>query len=141
MTIELRTKNREMGGDEGNQHEKRRLQRISCTSQFTIPNMAGMSPYPACSHTDTRTPQPNQASHTPDFSYPLQSPMSFSSSSPIALFHIYNSSIIAEQKVESSLSISGCHDHELILSAAYTMYSIHQVHRTPSTPYTEYSIH
>jgi len=77
---------------------------------------------------------------------------------PISLFLIHNSTIIAEHKVKSSLSISPCHDHEFTLSTAYTKYkhtpstSIHQVlayteysidrvQHTPSTAYTEYSIH
>jgi len=36
-----------------------------------------------------------------------------------------------EHKVESFLSISPCHHHELTLSAAYTQYSIHRVQCTP----------
>jgi hypothetical protein len=77
-------------------------------------------------------------------SYPLVSSTSFSSSSPISLFLVHNSAIIAEHKVKSSRSISPCHDHELAPSIAYTKYSIHRVQHTPSTPctaYTEYSIH
>jgi len=134
--VELRTRKREMRGDGGNHHEKLELERIACACQFTIPSMAGTSPNPACNYTDTRSCQPNQASHTPDFSYPLGSSTSFSSSSPISLFLIHNSTIIAEHKVKSSLSISPCHDHELTLSTAYTEYSIHRVQS-----YTEYSIH
>jgi hypothetical protein len=50
--------------------------------------------------------------------------------------HLSFSTIIAEPKVKSSLSISPCHNHESTLSTAYTEYRIQ-----PSTPYTEYSIH
>jgi len=99
--------------------------------------MAGTSPDPACNYTDTRSSQPNQASRTLDFSYPLVSSTSFSSSSPIYLFLVHNSTIIAEHKVNSSLSISPCHDHELTLSTSYTEYSIHRVQHTPSTASTQ----
>jgi len=109
----------------GNDHDKLGLKRISCARQFTIPDTAGISPDPACDYTDTRSSQPNQASHTLDFSYLLVSCTSFSSSSPICLFLVHNSTIIAEHKVKSSLSISPCHDHEFTLSTAYTEYSIH----------------
>jgi len=99
--------------------------------------MAGMSPDPACNYTDTRSSQPNQASHTLDLSYPLVSSTSFSSSSPISLFLVHNSTIIAEHKVKSSLSISPCHDHELTPSTAYIEYNIHRVQHTPSTASTQ----
>jgi len=135
--VELRTRK----GDGGNNHEKLGLKRISCASQYTIPDMAGTRPDPAGNNTDTRSSQPNQACCTPDFSYPLVSSTSFSSSSPISLILVHNSTIIAEHKVKSSLSISPCHDHELTPSTAYTEYSIHRVQHTPSTAYSEYSIH
>jgi hypothetical protein len=51
----------------------------------------------------------------------------FASSSPISLFLIHNSTIIAEHKVESSFSILLCHDNELAPSIAYAEYSIHRV--------------
>jgi len=135
--VDLRTRKREMRGDGGNHHEKLGLKRISCASQFTIPDMAGTSPDPACNYTDMRSSQPNQASRTPDFSYPLVSSTSVSSSSPISLLLVHNSTIIAEHKVKSSPSISLCHDHELTLSTAYTEYSIHRVQHTPSTASTQ----
>ena len=87
--------------------------------------MAGTSPDPARTNTDTRSSQPNQASRNPDLSYPLVSSRSFSSSSLISLFLVHNSTIIAEHKVKSSLSISPWHDHELTPITAYTEYSIH----------------
>jgi hypothetical protein len=46
-----------------------------------------------------------------------------------------------KHKVESSVSISPCHDHELTSNIAYIVYNINQVQHTPSTAYTEYSIH
>jgi len=124
-------------GDGTNHHEKLGLKRISCESQFTIPDMAGMRPDPVCIITNTRSSQPNQASRTPDFSYPLVSSTSYSSSSPISLFLIHISTIIAEHKVKSSLSISPWHDHELTPSTAYTEYSIHRVQHTPNTASTQ----
>jgi len=74
-----------MRGDGGNHHERLGLKRISCVSQFTIPEMAGTTPNLACKNTDTRSSQPNQASPTPDFTYPVISSVSFPSSSPISL--------------------------------------------------------
>jgi len=132
---------RKLRGYGGNHHEKLGLKRILCVSQFTISNMAGTTPDLACNYTDTWSSQPNQASRTPDFSYPLIFSTLFSSSSPISLFLIHNSTIIAEPTVKSSLSISVCHDHELTVSTAYAEYSIHRVQHTPSIAYTEYSIH
>jgi len=131
--VDLRTR---MRGDGGNHHEKLGLKRISCASQFTITDAAGTSPDPAGNTTNTRSSKPNQASRAPDFSGPLVSSISFSSSSPISLFLVHNSTIIAEHKVKSSLSISPCHDHELTPRAAYAEYSIHRVQHTPSTAYT-----
>jgi len=134
--VELRTRWRDVAGDGGNQHEKLGLKIIPCASQFTISDTASMRPNLACNPTDMRSSQPYQSSRTPDFSYSLISSTSFSSSSTISLFLIHNSTIIAEHKVKSSLSISPCHDHELTPST-----SIHRVQHTPSTAYTKYSIH
>ena len=131
--VELRTGKRAMRGYGGNHHEKLGLKRSVWARQFTVPNTAGMSPDPACNHTNTRASQPNQASRTPDVSYLIVASISFSSSSPISLVLVHNSTIIAEHKVQSSLSISTCHDHQLAPSIAYTKYSIHQVQHTPST--------
>jgi hypothetical protein len=130
-----------MRGYGGNHHEKLGFKRIPCASQLTIPDTAGKSPNSACNYTDKKSFEPNQASRTRDFSYPLVSSTSFSSSSPISLFLLHNCTIIAEHIVKSSLSISPCRDHEFAPSIAYTEYSIHQVQHTPSTAYTEYSIH
>jgi len=129
---------RERRGDGGNHHEQLELRRISCASQFTVPDTAGISPDPVCNYTNKISFQPNQASRTPDFSYPLVSSKSFSSSSSISLFLVLNSNIITEHKVKLSLSISPCHYHELTPSTAYTEYSIHRVQHTLSTAYTEY---
>ena len=138
--IELRTRMREMRGDGGNHHEKLGLRRISCSRQFTIPDMAGTSPDLVCNITDTRSSTPNHARHTSGFSYPLVSSISLSSSSPISIVLIYISTIIAEHKVRSSFCISPCHDHELTPSTAYTECSIQQAQHIPSAAYNEFSI-
>ena len=129
--VELRTSNREITGDGTNHHEKLGLKRILCASQFTIPDTEGMSSNPSCLIIDTTSSQPNQASHTPNFSYPIISSTLFSSFSPISLFLVHKSTIIAEHKVKSSLSTSPCHHHELIQSTACTEYSIHRVQLPP----------
>jgi len=134
--IELTTRRREMRGKRTNHHEKMGLKRMWGAIPFTISDTAGTSPDPVCGNTDTRSSQPNQASRTPAFSYPLISSISFSSSSPICLFLVHNATIIAEHKVKSSLTISPCHDHELTRST-----SMHRVPHTWSTAYMEYSIH
>jgi len=66
--VELSTRKGEIRGDGGNHHEKLGLERISCASQLTIPNMAGTSPDPEGNITDMGSSKPNQASRTPDFS-------------------------------------------------------------------------
>jgi len=88
-----------MSGDQGKHDQKLGRTKISCPSQFTMPDMAGTSPDLVCNNTDTRSSQLNQASCTPAFSYPLVSSTSFSSSSPISRFLVHNCTIIAEHKV------------------------------------------
>jgi hypothetical protein len=94
--VELRTRKRVMRGDKGNHHEKLRLKRILYARQFTIPDMAGMSTDSVGSITDTKPSIAHHGSHTPDFSYPLVSLITFSSS-PISLFLVHNITIITEQ--------------------------------------------
>jgi len=118
--VELRTKKTQMRGDGGNDDEKLGLKRISCASQFPIDDTAGKTPDLVGNHTDARSSIPNQACCTPGFSYPLVFSIPFSSPSPISLFLVHTSTIIAEHKVKSSLSISPCHDYKLTPSAAYT---------------------
>jgi hypothetical protein len=97
-----------MRRDGENHHEKLGHQRIWCGSQLTIPDTAGTTANPAGKNTDTRSSKLNQASRTPDFSYPLVSSIFI----PIFIPHLSFSTIIAEHKIKSSLSISPCHDHE-----------------------------
>jgi len=66
--VELSTRKREIRGDGGNHHEELGLKRISCASQLSISGTAGTSPDLAGNNTDTRSPKPNQASGTRDFS-------------------------------------------------------------------------
>jgi len=135
--VELRTRKREMRGDGGNHHEKLGLQRISCACQFTIPNTAGMSSDPACHYTDTRSSEPNEVSHTPDFSYPLVSSALFSSSTPSLSFSSTTLPSLQNTKL-SHLSLSlhvmimSCHRVQHTLST-----SIHRVQHTPSTASTQ----
>jgi len=135
-----------MRGDGTNHHGKLGLRRISCASQFTIPDGASTSPDPACNNTDTWSFQPNQASRTPDFSYPLISSTSCSSPSPSLSF----SSTTLPSSQNTKLSHSSLSLHAMIMSryrvqhtpsTAYTEYSIHRVQHTSSTAYSEYSIH
>jgi hypothetical protein len=113
------------------------LKRISCASQLTIPDTAATHSDLAGKNTDTRSSKPNQAIFTPDFPYPLVSSIFV----PILIPHLPFSTIIAGHQVNSSLSISPCHDHELTLSAAYTQCSIHPMQHTPNAAYTQCSIH
>ena len=93
MLVELSTSKTEIRGDAGNNHQKLGLKRISCESQLTMRDMLDSSLNPAGNNTDTRLSTPNQASCTPDFTYPLVSSISFWSSSP-SLFLVHNSTII-----------------------------------------------
>ena len=129
---------REMREDGTNHNEKLGLRRILFVSQFTIPDTAGTSANAMCDNTDMRCARPNQASHTPDFSYPLVLSTLFSSSSPSPSFSSTTLPSLQNTKLSHP---SPCHDHEVTPSTAYTKYSIHQVQHTPSTAYTKYSIH
>jgi hypothetical protein len=122
--VELRTRKRGMSGDGGNDQEKLGLREFRVQVNLPCPDTAGMSPDPACNTPDQMSSQPSQARRNPDVSYPLVI-ASFSFVSPISLFLVHNSTIIAEHKAKPSLSISPCQEHELTLSTAYTEDSIH----------------
>ena len=128
--VELRTRKTEIRGDGTNHHEKLGLKRTSCTSQLTIPVIVGTSLNPVCNFTDTRSSQPNKASRTPDFSYPLVSSTSFSSTSP-ALSFLF---ITLPSSQNTKLSHPSLSLHAMIMS-------LHRVQHTPSNAYTGYSIH
>jgi len=110
VMAELRMRKNETKGYWGNDHQKLGFKRMSCSSRLTIPNTAGMIPDPGCHSIQTRSSQLNQASRTPDISYPLISTLCWSSSL-ISRCLIHHSTIIAKHRVRSSLSISRCHDH------------------------------
>jgi len=126
-----------MGGNWGNHQEKLGLKRILCARHLTIADRAGNTADPADKNTDTRSSEPKQASHTPDFSNRLTSSILV----PIFIPHLSFSTIVAEHNVKLSLSISPCPDHELTVRTAYSEYSIHRVQHILSQAYTEYSIH
>ena len=139
--VELRMRHREMRQYKGKRHENLRCKRIMCTSHFTIHNTAGPSSVRACNYAKTRSSQHNRAYHALDFWYPHVLSTSLSSSSPMSLIVVHNSTIISEHKGKSFLSLSPRHDLELSTSTAWTGYSIQWVQRTSSTAYTEYAIH
>jgi len=62
-----------MRGDGANNQEILGRERLSCESEFAIPDTAGTSPDLTCNNTDTTFFQPNQASRTPHFAYLLVS--------------------------------------------------------------------
>ena len=136
MIVELKFRKRGMRGD-GISSWETGTWRISCASQFTITDTAGTSADAVRNHINTRSSKPNHASRTPDFPYPLVASILFPSASPLSLFLVHTSIIIVECKVESSMSISPCHDHELTASTTYIKYSIHQVQHTTSTACTQ----
>jgi len=111
-----------MRGDGGNHHQTLGFKRIWCASKSTIPDMAGTSPYPACIYTGRRSSQPNQASYTPDFSYPLVSSTEFSTSLP----SLFSSSTTLPSLQNSMFS-------HLSLSLHVIIISLHRVPHTPST--------
>jgi len=124
--------------DRGVNHVKLRLNRISCSSQFTIRNTACKILNLWCNNTDTISFQPNQPHHTLEFLYPLVSSTSFWVSSSISPILVHNWTTIAEDTVKLSLSSSPTHDHESTKNIVYTEYYIHWELHTPSTAYTEY---
>jgi len=123
--------------DEAYHHETQRLGEFRVRVNITIPDMPRKSPNQVWNYTYTRSSPPNQACRTPDFAYRLVSSTFFSSSSPISVFLVHNSTIIAEYKFKSSLCISPCHDHEITPNTAYIEYNIHRVLHTPSPASTQ----
>ena len=124
--VELRTRNREMRGDGTNNHQKLEHNRISCASQFLIPDLVGTSSNLLCNNTETRSSKPIQASCTPAFSYPLVSSITFSTSPPSRSL----SSTIQPSSQNTTLG-------HLLLSLLAMMMSGHRVQHTPSTASTQ----
>jgi len=130
----------------GSHYEKLGLQRISCGSQPTIPNMADTSPHAVGNDTVTRSSKPNLASCTTDFSSPLVSSILFPSSSSISLsrpqlYYYHKNTKLSHPCQSLHPMIKSSHRVQHTPSTAYTEYSIHRVQHTPSTAYTKYSIH
>jgi len=119
----------------GNHHEKLGLKRIWCASQCTIPNTAGTSPNPACNFTDTRSCQPNRASHTHDLSYPVVPSTLFPSSFSISLPRPQPEYHRRTQSYVIPVCLS------MLWSWVDTEYSIQRPQHTPSTAHTQYGIH
>jgi hypothetical protein len=59
---------------------------------------------------------------------------------PPSLFLFHSITIIAEHNLNSPLSISAFHDHELTISIFFTVYNLCCVQHTLSTPYTQCTI-
>jgi len=134
--VELRTRNREMTGCGGNHHQKLGHKRIPCDSQWTIPNPAGSTPYPADKNTNTTSSKPNLASRTPDSSYPLVSCIIFPSSSPFSLSRpqLYHHRTTLRYVITPYLSISWSW-----VNAEYSLQRVQhspKVHHTPRVQHT-----
>jgi len=126
--VVLRTTKRELRWYRGKHHVKLRLQKMPSARNFAIPNTAGTSPDLLCNFNDTRSSEPQQATSESDVLHPLVTSTLYSSSSPISLFLVHNSTLIAEHKVKLSLLISLCHNHGLTPcreSTTYTEYFTH----------------
>jgi len=135
--VALSTRMSEMRGDGGNHHEKLRLKRISCVSQFTDSDTAGASSEPACNYTDTRSSNPiwqavplisHIPSYPPHCSHRHPPSLSFSSTT---LPSLQNTKLS-----HPSLSL-----HVLIMSWHRVQQtpstSIHWVQHTPTTASTQ----
>jgi len=135
MVVEFGTRKIELRGDETNHSEKLGHRRITGVGQCSILGKAGTSSDLACNNTDNRSSQCNRVSYTLNFEYLLLSCTSFSFSSSISVFPIYNSTIIAEHKSSPpSLSL-----HAMIMSWHWVQYF--PIQHTPSTAYTKYCVH
>jgi hypothetical protein len=105
---------KESGGEEMGQIIMRNseIREFPVEVNLLIPNSAGPSPNPACNDTVTRSSQNNQASRTPDFSYPLIFSTLFSSSSPSLSF----SSTTQPSSQNTKLSHPSLSLHVMIMS-------------------------
>ena len=115
-----------MRADWGNHDEKLGLERISCATRFTVPDTAGTCPDPVSNNTDSRSCEPTHPHCTADFSYPLVSSTSFSSS--------FTSLSISSPTLPSSENTKLSHPspslHAIIMRW-------HRVHHTPSRASTQ----
>jgi hypothetical protein len=134
--VELRMRKREMIGDGGNHHEKLGLREYCVWVNLPSPKrqvrvLIQWVITPICSLLNPIR------QFVPLISHIHLYPPYHSHLYPPSLFLAHNSTIIAEHKAKSYLSISPCHDHEVILCTAYTQYSIHRIQHTPNTAYTQ----
>jgi len=138
--VQLGTRKREMRDDGGNRPEKLGLREFHV--RLISPCAIRQSQVPIWGVITLISGLPNLMMHLVPMMSRIRSyrPYCFHLHPP-SLFLVHHSTIIAEHKVKSSLSISPRYDHELTLCTAYTEYSIHQVQYTLCTAYTEYSIH
>jgi len=128
--VELRTRKREMGGDVGNHDEKLRLSDLGVQVNYPSPIwqvllwiMRAITPIQCVlNEISYIIPHISHLRTYPPYYSPLHSPF---------LFHVHNSTIIAEHTIKSSFFNSLLHDHELTLSTACTEYSIHWVQHPP----------
>ena len=104
--------------------------------------MAGTSRDLVCNYTNRRSSHPNQASHTPDLSYPLV----YSQCSHLYPPSLSFSSTTLPSSQNTILSNPFLSLHAMIMSwqwvqhtssTTYTEYSIHRVQHTPSTASTQ----
>jgi hypothetical protein len=76
------------------------LKKIWYVIQFTFLNMAGTDSEQKCNHTVAKASHSNLVSRTPDLSYLLVSSRLISSSFPIEVILVPNSTILTENKVK-----------------------------------------
>jgi hypothetical protein len=149
--VELTTRKREIRANGGNHDVIRRLDRISCASQFNITLMPGTSLDREGNTPNQRSFKPNCTIRTPGFSHLHVFFTSFTAASTNTVIPIYNWTTMVEHKVMSSLYLSmpgSSVDTEYSIlwiphtpATAYAELSIHQVPHILSTAYTEYSIY
>jgi len=124
MMVELWMSKREMGDEDENDMENTsgpgksgvQLARLGLEDLILVILQPGSRVVPAISGMVNWLTHENLWS--PSFSW------WFPSSPLISLCHVLNSTITQEHKVKSSLSMSPCHYHALILSTAYIKFSI-----------------
>jgi len=117
----------------GNHHEKLALRSFSCPSIFTNPDTADSTPDSVSNHTDSRSSNLDQTSHTPDLCYPLIFSRSFPSSLQISLsrLELYYQCRVERLVIPLYLSMPWSDLNTKYKHTPST--SIYQVQHTPST--------
>jgi len=75
LIVKFTLRKREVRGHMGNLPQMLEIKRISCGSQYTIPDMTRMMPHPEGTSTNMRISEPYETSHTADFTHRLISSM------------------------------------------------------------------